>query len=73
MKKTTLIVLVILIVGVYYAVGLFSVKPPTPIITVDGQKVETVQGSYCWEGLFRGVCADMISPPELVEFQELNP
>lgn len=68
-----LIVLVILAVGVYYAIGLFSVKPPTPIITVEGQKVEWVQGSYCWEELFKGVCADMISPPELIKFQELEP
>lgn len=75
MKKSLsiLIVLVILAVGVYYAIGLFIVKPPTPIITVEGEKVEWVQGSYCWEELFKGVCADMISPPELVEFQELNP
>jgi len=75
MKKSLsiLIVLVVLAVGVYYAIGLFNVKPPTPSITVEEKKVESVQGSYCWEALLRGVCADMISPPELIEFQELKP
>lgn len=75
MKKSliTLIVLVLLGVGIYFVIGLFNINPPEPTITVEGKKVEVVQGSYCWDGLFNSICADTSSPPELVKNQGLKP
>ncbi|WLR57299.1 hypothetical protein LC048_10805 [Mesobacillus subterraneus] len=48
-------------------------NPPSPIITVDGKKLEVARGSYCWDGLFNATCADTISPPMLIEHHEINP
>jgi hypothetical protein len=75
MKKflITLIVLIVLAVGVYFVIGLFSVKPPLPTITVEDKKVEVAQGSYCWDGLLNSVCADTSSPPEIIKNQDLKP
>ncbi|WP_258000515.1 hypothetical protein [Bacillus sp. Marseille-P3661] len=53
--------------------GSFSSKPPSPIITVAEKKVEVAQGSYCWNGLFNNVCADTISPSELIKFHGVKP
>lgn len=65
MKKLliTLIVLIVLAFGIFFVVGLFNPKPPSPIITVEEKKIEVAQGSYCWDDLFNSICADMISPP----------
>lgn len=59
--------------GIYAVIGQFSAKPPSPTITVGKQKVEVVQGSYCWGGLFRTVCADTSAPPDLIKHQGLKP
>lgn len=74
MRKSifSLLVLIGLAFGLYFVIGQFGMKPPFPIITVGEKKVEIVQGSYCWEGLFNNVCADTSSPPELVKHQGLN-
>jgi hypothetical protein len=75
MKKflITLLVLIALGIGGDFVTGLFSAKPPLPIITVGEKKVEVAQGSYCWNGLLNSVCADTSSPPELIKNQELKP
>ncbi|MCM3390642.1 hypothetical protein LG296_20140 (plasmid) [Ureibacillus chungkukjangi] len=76
MKKflITLLVLIVLAFGIYFVVGLFNAKPPSPMITVEGKKIEVAQGSYCWDGLFNySICADSISPPMLIEHQEIKP
>ncbi|MCH1627114.1 hypothetical protein [Fredinandcohnia quinoae] len=75
MKKSiiTLIALIVLAVGIYFVIGLFYVKPPTPILTVEDKKVEGIQGSYCWDGLLYSVCADTSSPPEMIKNQDLKP
>jgi hypothetical protein len=67
------LVLVGLAFGLFFMIGQFSIKPPSPIITVGEKKVEVVQGSYCWEGLINSVCADTVSPPELIKHQGLTP
>lgn len=69
----SLLVLIGLAFGVYFVIGQLNSKPPTPIITVGEKKVEVVQGSYCWEGLFNNVCADTASPPEMIKHQRLKP
>lgn len=71
MKKViiSIIILICLAIGAYFAAGPFSFKPPAPIITVGEKKLEAVQGSYCWEMLFENVCADTPSPPELIKDQ----
>ncbi|MEK5442195.1 hypothetical protein [Fredinandcohnia sp. FSL W7-1320] len=75
MKKSliTIIVLILLAVGIYFVIGLFSVKPPSPTITVGDKKVGVVQGSYCWDGLINSVCADASSPPEIIKNQDIKP
>lgn len=75
MKKSliTIIVLIALAVGVYFVIGLYSVKPPSPTITVEDTKIEVAQGSYCWDGILNSVCADMTSPPEIIKHHELKP
>jgi len=75
MKKSliTLIVLVLLGVGIYFIIGLINTNPPVPTITVEDKKVEVAQGTYCWNGLINSRCVDMISPPGIIEHQELKP
>ncbi|OIK14116.1 hypothetical protein [Bacillus sp. MUM 13] len=75
MKKTliTIIVLIVLAVGIFFVIGLFSVKPPSPTITVKDKKVEAIQGSYCWRGLLNSICADTSSPPEIIKNQDIKP
>lgn len=75
MKKflITLLVLIVLGLGIYFVVGLFNAKPPSPTITVGEKKIEVAQGSYCWDGLINAVCADTSSPPEIIKHQELKP
>ena len=63
----------LLVAGFYIDEGLLNNKPPEPTITVEGKKVEVVQGSYCWSGLFNGRCVDKISPPDLVNFHNIQP
>ncbi len=62
-----------LVFGIYFVIGQFNDKPPSPILTVGEKKIEVLQGSYCWEGLFNGVCADTASPPELIKYREMKP
>ena len=75
MKKAviTLIVLVVLGIGIYFIIGLFTNNPPKPTITVDEKKLEVARGSYCWDGLFNSICEDTISPPMLIEFHKIKP
>ncbi|WP_197205641.1 hypothetical protein [Cytobacillus firmus] len=42
--------------------------PKPPILTVNSEKISipTTQGSYCWNGLLKDICVDMVSPPELI-------
>lgn len=42
-------------------------EPPLPKVTVDGKKVEVMQGSYCWKSFTGGKCVDMIGPKELIK------
>lgn len=71
MKKAliTLVVLVVLGVGIYFFIGLFNNNPPSPTITYNEKKLEVARGSYCWTGS----CADTISPPRLIEHNEIKP
>ncbi|MEO4052649.1 hypothetical protein [Solibacillus sp. CAU 1738] len=75
MKKffTSLLAVVVLIVGIYFIDGLFNLKPPKPTITIESNKVEVAQGSYCWSGVITAKCVDIIAPPEIIEHQELKP
>ncbi|WP_456276411.1 hypothetical protein [Bacillus sp. AK128] len=72
-KSIILIVLVLLGMSIYFVIGLFNTNPPEPTITAEGERVEVVQGSYCWDGLLSSICADTSSPPELVKDQGLKP
>lgn len=75
MKKGFISLMIFVVVGaaIYLCIGLFSNNPPKPIITAQGKKIESAQGSYCWGGALRYSCVDMISPPELINFEKLKP
>ncbi|MDW0118638.1 hypothetical protein QTL97_17065 [Sporosarcina thermotolerans] len=72
MKKVliSLLAVVVLVTGIYFV---FNHTPPKPTITIENNTVEVAQGSYCWGGLIKGQCVDMISPPELIKHHELKP
>ncbi|MCM3126107.1 MULTISPECIES: hypothetical protein [unclassified Mesobacillus] len=69
----TLVTLFVLVIGIYFAIGLLNSYPPSPNITVDDKKLEVARGSYCWEGLFNAACVDTISPPMLIKHHEIIP
>jgi hypothetical protein len=48
-------------------------SPPLPIITAGGEEIEVAQGSYCWSGPNNSSCVDMISPPEIIKHQGIQP
>lgn len=58
--------------GAYFAFDPFHTKPPLPNVTIEEMKVEVIQGSYCWEGVFKKECVDTFSPPELVKHQHVK-
>lgn len=62
----------ILVIGMYLFSGLFSSKPPTPIVTIDNKVVSTAQASYCWNGFLKSECVDTISPPEIIKHHSLK-
>ncbi len=72
MKKVliSLLAVVVLVGGIYFA---FNLKPPKPIITIENKTVEVAQGSYCWHGLINVQCVDKISPPDIIKHYELKP
>ncbi|MFJ7737628.1 hypothetical protein ACIQ2D_15040 [Lysinibacillus sp. NPDC097287] len=72
MKKVliSLLAVIVLVVGIYFV---FNLKLPKPIITIENNTVEVAQSSYCWRGLINARCVDMISPPGIIEHQELKP
>lgn len=75
MKKflNSILIICMVSVGIIFIKEIFDNKPPKPLITVEGKTVEVAQGSYCWEGLLRSQCVDMISPPELINSKSLKP
>lgn len=68
-----LLVLTMLGIGIYFAVQQCNAKPPSPTITVGDKEVAVAQGSYCWNGFLNSICADTISPLEMMKHQELKP
>ncbi|MCG7344479.1 hypothetical protein MHZ92_10060 [Sporosarcina sp. ACRSL] len=72
MKKVliSLVAVGVLVAGIYFIVNL---TPPKPTITIEKKTVESAQGSYCWNGLMKQQCVDMITPPELIKHHELTP
>lgn len=74
MKKFfTALLVIVIAVGLYFIVGVFDAKPPSPTISVDGKKIDVAQGSYCWDGLLNASCVDTISPPDLIAHDNIKP
>ncbi len=64
----------IVIMGIGFLIsGIMNNKPPAPLITVEGKTIPAKQGTYCWNGFLNIKCVDMISPPELIKFYDLEP
>lgn len=51
----------------------FRMEPPTPKVTVEGKKIPTTQGSYCWRGIIISQCVDFIHTTPLDMAKEHNP
>lgn len=68
-----LIAIVVLAVGSYFFMELLNSNPPKPILTVEREKVEVAQGSYCWKGLINAMCVDTVSPHEIINVKNLKP
>ena len=64
-KKTKFAILgavILIVTGVYFQLYLpqKEIRPPPAILTVDGKEQTAGIGSYCWNEIGKGVCADMI-------------
>ncbi|WP_339171524.1 hypothetical protein MKY51_09890 [Solibacillus sp. FSL R5-0691] len=72
MKKvlSSLLAVVVLVGGMYVAI---NSAPPKPVLTIENKTVEVAQSSYCWNGLLKTQCVDMISPPDLIEHHKITP
>ncbi len=67
MKKIAFLLL-LSIVGIVFLAGcsgkeLTGDTPPMPMVSLGGESVEVVRGSYCWNAS----CVDYAGPPELLE------
>ncbi|GGE59569.1 hypothetical protein [Priestia taiwanensis] len=47
--------------------------PPLPTVSVDGNRLEVRQGSYCWDGPINSRCVDSMAPPELMKHYDIQP
>ncbi|MCM3781784.1 hypothetical protein M3231_02250 [Neobacillus mesonae] len=68
-----LAVVLLIVIGLFVVFAFLDDDPPQPKIRVDGKEVTSVRGSYCWEGKFRSLCAESITPPDLMKHHELQP
>lgn len=60
MRKYLLIGSVILIIALFVQFEPFRDEPPDPRVEVQGKSIPTVQGTFCWSGMFSGQCVDKI-------------
>ncbi|WP_027409838.1 hypothetical protein [Anoxybacteroides tepidamans] len=72
MKKWLFAILLLSVFGFGYWIIKES-KPPAPRITVGATNIPTAQGTYCWTGLFNGMCVDMSSPIDIIRHERLQP
>lgn len=72
MKKGLVIILFLIFLIGIYLINSHS-EPPVPIVTIHNKVVPTAPASYCWNGLLRSECVDTISPPEIIQHQDLKP
>ncbi|MDQ0243314.1 hypothetical protein J2S09_000850 [Bacillus fengqiuensis] len=59
--KKLIIALALLLITAY------EIKPPQLTAKVNEESIKVYQGSYCWKEIGRGVCADTMSPEEMVK------
>ncbi|AFS70342.1 hypothetical protein [Exiguobacterium antarcticum] len=60
MRKFLLIGFVIIIIAFFVEFEPFRDEPPDPRVEIQGKSVPTVQGTFCWSGMFSGQCVDKI-------------
>ncbi|WP_131972953.1 hypothetical protein [Exiguobacterium sp. B203-G5 25_7] len=60
MRKFLLIGSVIIIIALFVQFEPFRDEPPDPRVEIQGKSIPTVQGTFCWSGLFSGQCVDKI-------------
>ena len=65
--KFLILGIVILIVIGGYLVYQEKIEPPPAILKIDGKEQISGIGSYCWEGTWKALCADMIGIPTAQE------
>ena len=60
MRRFLLIGSVIIIIAFFVQFEPFRDEPPDPRVEIKGQSIPTVQGTFCWSGMFSSQCVDKI-------------
>lgn len=60
MRKFLLIGSVIIIIAFFVQFEPFRDEPPDPRVEIQGKSIPTVQGTFCWSGMFSSQCVDKI-------------
>lgn len=58
MKRTLVLVVLLILVVCIIVFEPFRGAPPNPDVEANRKDVPTVQGSYCWDSLLRSQCVD---------------
>ncbi|MGO1059183.1 hypothetical protein ACTL32_08660 [Planococcus sp. FY231025] len=69
MKKLYISLILILMAIAIVVFEPFRSEPPTPEVTINGEKIPTTQGSFCWGGIMFAQCVDFIytSPLDMAQ------
>ncbi|WP_215115195.1 hypothetical protein [Exiguobacterium sp. s80] len=73
MRKYLLIGSVMIIFAFFVQFEPLCNEPPDPRVEIKGQSILTVQGTFCWSGMFRGQCVDKIYADGLHMTEKSNP
>lgn len=60
MRKSLLIGSMIIIIAFFVQFEPFRDVPPDPHVEIQGKSIPTVQGTFCWSGMFSSQCVDKI-------------
>ena len=65
--KFSILASVIIIVISIYLISQQEIEPPPAILKIDGKEQISGIGSYCWSGIWKALCADMVGIPTAQE------
>lgn len=69
MKKSSVFIVIGILIIVLIIFKPFRLEPPTPKISAAETQIPTTQGSYCWDGFLFAQCVDTIhtTPIDMTE------